>query len=81
MVLNMITTTLMIKLGRVKGNKMVNMQLTNKKLIEQRHEDDCGGTQYPERSCPYSAHGARDRSKKPWSFTGSIINNLHDREN
>lgn len=34
MVLNMITTTLMIKLGRVKGNKMVNMQLTNKKLIE-----------------------------------------------
>lgn len=34
MVLNMITTTLMIKLGRVKGNKMINMQLTNKKLIE-----------------------------------------------
>lgn len=34
MVLNMITTTLMIKLGRVKGNKMVNMQLTNKKLVE-----------------------------------------------
>ena len=34
MILNMITTTLMIKLGRVKGNKMVNMQLTNKKLIE-----------------------------------------------
>jgi len=34
MVLNMITTTTMIKLGRVKGNKMVNMQLTNKKLIE-----------------------------------------------
>jgi N-acetylmuramic acid 6-phosphate etherase len=34
MVLNMITTTLMIKLGRIKGNKMVNMQLTNKKLIE-----------------------------------------------
>ncbi len=34
MILNMITTTVMIKLGRVKGNKMVNMQLTNKKLIE-----------------------------------------------
>lgn len=34
MILNMISTTLMIKLGRVKGNKMVNMQLTNKKLIE-----------------------------------------------
>lgn len=34
MILNMISTTLMIKLGRVKGNKMVNMQLTNKKLID-----------------------------------------------
>jgi N-acetylmuramic acid 6-phosphate etherase len=34
MVLNMITTAVMIKLGRVKGNKMVNMQLTNKKLLE-----------------------------------------------
>lgn len=34
LVLNMITTSLMIKLGRVKGNKMVDMQLTNKKLVE-----------------------------------------------
>jgi len=34
MILNMITTATMIKLGRVKGNRMVNMQLTNKKLID-----------------------------------------------
>lgn len=34
LVLNMISTTLMIKLGRVKGNKMVDMQLSNKKLVE-----------------------------------------------
>jgi N-acetylmuramic acid 6-phosphate etherase len=34
LVLNMISTTVMIKLGRVKGNKMVNMQLSNKKLVE-----------------------------------------------
>ncbi|HOV35752.1 MAG: N-acetylmuramic acid 6-phosphate etherase [Bacteroidetes bacterium ADurb.BinA261] len=34
LVLNMISTTTMIKLGRVKGNKMVNMQLTNKKLVD-----------------------------------------------
>ncbi len=33
MILNMISTSLMIQLGRVKGNKMVNMLLTNKKLI------------------------------------------------
>lgn len=34
MILNMITTSVMIKLGRVKGNKMVNMQLSNKKLVD-----------------------------------------------
>lgn len=34
LVLNMISTTSMIKLGHVKGNKMVDMQLTNNKLVE-----------------------------------------------
>lgn len=34
MILNMISTSVMIQLGRVKGNKMVNMQLSNKKLID-----------------------------------------------
>lgn len=34
LVLNMISTTVMIKLGRVKGNKMVDMQLSNNKLID-----------------------------------------------
>ncbi len=34
LILNMISTTVMIQLGRVKGNKMVDMQLTNQKLID-----------------------------------------------
>jgi N-acetylmuramic acid 6-phosphate etherase len=34
LILNMITTSTMIRLGRVKGNKMVDMQLTNAKLVE-----------------------------------------------
>ncbi len=34
LVLNMISTSLMIKLGRVKGNKMVDMQLSNLKLVD-----------------------------------------------
>ena len=34
MLLNMISTTIMIELGRVQGNKMVNMQLSNQKLID-----------------------------------------------
>lgn len=34
LVLNMLTTATMIRLGRVKGNKMVDMQLTNAKLVD-----------------------------------------------
>jgi N-acetylmuramic acid 6-phosphate etherase len=34
LVLNMISTTVMIQIGRVEDNKMVNMQLTNSKLVD-----------------------------------------------
>ena len=34
LVLNMISTTAMIQLGRIKGNKMVDMQLSNNKLVD-----------------------------------------------
>lgn len=34
LVLNMISTTVMIQLGRVEGNRMVNMQLSNEKLVD-----------------------------------------------
>jgi N-acetylmuramic acid 6-phosphate etherase len=34
LVLNMLTTTVMIRLGRVKDNKMVDMMLTNQKLVD-----------------------------------------------
>lgn len=34
MVLNMLSTTAMIQLGKVKGNKMVDMQLSNDKLVD-----------------------------------------------
>lgn len=34
LVLNMLSTATMIQLGKVKGNKMVDMQLSNKKLVE-----------------------------------------------
>ena len=33
LVLNMISTSTMIQLGKVKGNKMVDMQLSNHKLV------------------------------------------------
>ena len=34
LVLNMISTSLMVQLGKVQGNKMVNMQLSNEKLVD-----------------------------------------------
>lgn len=34
LVLNMLSTTVMIRLGKVKGNRMVDMQLTNHKLVD-----------------------------------------------
>ena len=34
LVLNMLSTAVMIQLGRVKGNRMVDMQLTNNKLVD-----------------------------------------------
>lgn len=34
LILNMISTSVMVRLGRVKGNHMVDMQLTNKKLVD-----------------------------------------------
>ena len=50
MVLNMISTTLMIRMGRVQGNRMVNMQLTNDKLIDRgtRMLQDSLGLSYDE---------------------------------
>jgi N-acetylmuramic acid 6-phosphate etherase len=34
LILNMISTSVMIRLGHVRGNRMVDMQLTNKKLVD-----------------------------------------------
>jgi N-acetylmuramic acid 6-phosphate etherase len=34
LVLNMISTSVMVKLGKVRGNKMVDMQLSNEKLVD-----------------------------------------------
>lgn len=61
MILNMISTTVMIKLGRVKGNRMVNMELTNQKLIDR-------GT----RMIAESKHIAYDEAKAALLKYGSV---------
>lgn len=61
MICNMITTTVMIQMGRVKGNKMVNMQLSNAKLVDR-------GTRMvvEELGLPY------DEAKRLLLFHGSV---------
>jgi N-acetylmuramic acid 6-phosphate etherase len=51
LILNMISTAVMIRMGRVSGNKMVDMQLTNAKLVDRGTKmimEDTGITDYQE---------------------------------
>jgi len=63
MICNMITTATMIRMGRVKGNRMVNMQLSNAKLVDR-------GTRMvvEELGLPY------DEAKRLLLFHGSVKN-------
>ena len=60
LVLNMISTAVMIKLGRVKGNRMVDMQLSNNKLIDRgtRMVMDGLGVGYDEANELLRKHGS-----------------------
>jgi N-acetylmuramic acid 6-phosphate etherase len=60
LVLNMISTALMIKIGRVKGNKMVNMQLSNVKLVDRgvRYVVEGLGISYSEAEQLLKNHGS-----------------------
>jgi len=60
MILNMISTSVMIRLGRVKGNRMVNMQLSNQKLIDRgtRMIVDELGLPYDEAQALLLKHGS-----------------------
>jgi len=61
LVLNMISTTVMIQLGRVEDNKMVNMQLTNEKLVDRGVKmlmDNTGLTDYAEAKKLLLTHGS-----------------------
>jgi N-acetylmuramic acid 6-phosphate etherase len=60
LVLNMLSTTAMIQLGRVEDNKMVNMQLTNDKLIDRGVKmlmSKTGITNYEQAKNALLAHG------------------------
>ncbi|MET1259907.1 N-acetylmuramic acid 6-phosphate etherase [Flagellimonas sp. DF-77] len=60
LVLNMISTALMIRIGRVKGNKMVDMQLSNNKLVDRgtRYLVEALGIPYDEAKNALQEHGS-----------------------
>ncbi len=61
LVLNMLSTSVMIKLGRVKGNKMVDMQLSNNKLVDRGAKmlmKNTGIENYEEAKALLLAHGS-----------------------
>lgn len=61
LVLNMISTSLMIRLGRVEDNKMVNMQLTNDKLVDRGIKmvmENAGITDYEKARVLLLQHGS-----------------------
>ncbi len=61
LVLNMISTSSMIRLGHVKGNKMVDMQLTNAKLVDRGTKmimDESGITDYEYAKSLLLEHGS-----------------------
>jgi N-acetylmuramic acid 6-phosphate etherase len=66
MVLNMISTSLMIRLGRVKGNRMVKMQLTNAKLVDRgtRMIQESLGLSYDEAQQRLLEEGSVDKALK-----------------
>ena len=66
MVLNMISTSLMIRMGRVEGNRMVKMQLTNAKLIDRgtRMIQESLGLDYEEARQRLLTTGSVDKALK-----------------
>jgi N-acetylmuramic acid 6-phosphate etherase len=69
LVLNMISTALMIKIGRVKGNKMVDMQLSNNKLVDRgtRYLVDALDMPYEEAEKALKKHGSVREAIKAFS--------------
>ncbi len=60
LILNMISTSVMIKLGRVQGNRMVDMQLSNNKLVDRgtRMVMDGLGVDYETANALLKQHGS-----------------------
>ncbi|HSH14367.1 MAG TPA: N-acetylmuramic acid 6-phosphate etherase [Desulfurivibrionaceae bacterium] len=72
LVLNMISTALMVRIGRVQGNRMVHMQLSNNKLIDR-------GTRYLMESLGLDYQAAGEALKR-YGSVQAALENLQDSE-
>lgn len=69
LVLNMISTAVMIQLGRVEDNKMVNMQLTNEKLVDRGTKmimEKIGLLDYEKAKTLLLKHGSVKKAVESW---------------
>jgi len=64
LILNMISTAYMIKVGRVKGNRMVHMQLSNNKLVDRgtRYVAEALNISYEQANHLIQKHGSVDEA-------------------
>jgi N-acetylmuramic acid 6-phosphate etherase len=71
LVLNMISTAVMIKIGRVEGNRMVNMQLTNEKLLDRgtRMIQEATNLEYDEAKQQLLRHGSVKKAIENFNST------------
>ena len=61
MILNMVSTSVMIRMGHIKGNKMIDMQLTNDKLVDRGTRmimEEGGIDDYARAKAQLLAHGS-----------------------
>jgi N-acetylmuramic acid 6-phosphate etherase len=69
LILNMISTAVMIRLGRVEDNKMVNMQLSNTKLVDRgvKMVVEATGLTYDEAKALVLEHGSVRAAVRAWN--------------
>lgn len=68
LILNMISTSVMIRLGKVKGNKMVDMQLSNKKLVDR-------GTKMIMKELPYLSYDEANALLEKYGSVRKVVEN------
>ena len=86
LILDMISTTLMIRLGRIEGNKMVNVKLMNAKLINraarifmERHPEETDYQKVVEKLMKSGSIKAAEKAESTFTFSQNATQGQHSR--